>query len=148
MFTDHFRAAMSDVADAINDEMGETVLITPYIAKPNFPSQLDVTRPAFSITAVFTHKAVTTFGNEEGKHKMPGRHDSLEVGISTSRPIFSVKACDLPFDLRQSYRIQRCHDGSLWEITDLRPDGVSRIEIRVVQLGRRSQLERPPVTMA
>ena len=141
-FSDHFRAAMQDVANAINDEMGETVIITPYVAMPNYSSTLDANRPAFSVTAVFTHKAVTTFGNEEGHHKTPGRRETLEVGISTSRPIFSVKSCDLPFDLRPSYRIQRCHNGSLYEITDIRPDGVSRIEIRVVQLGRRLELER------
>ena len=71
------------------------------------------------------------------------RQYDLAPLISTRHPVFSVKACDLPYQLRQSYRITRCHDQTIWEITDIQPDGVSRLSIDVVQLGRASQLEKP-----
>ena len=146
MFADAFREAMSDVADAINDEMGETVIITPYVeAQPNFPASPDPTLPAFSVTAVFSHMAVMTFGTPIGHRKAIGGGDYLEAGVSTRRPIFSIKSCDLPYPLYGGTRIQRCHDGSIWEITDAKPDGISRVQINVVQLGRDAQLDRPMV---
>jgi hypothetical protein len=41
----------------------------------------------------------------------------------------------LPWPLMQGYRIKR-RSGDLYEITDIKPDGVSRIEVNVNQIGR------------
>ena len=142
MFQSQFREAMSDAADAINATMGEYVTVTPYSAKPNFPSASDTTLPAFDIVMVFRNRASVAF-DSKGSKRSSNKHDiELAQMIRTSVPTFSVKTCELPFPLRQHYRIQRCATGDLYEITDLKADGVSRIECDVVQLGRNVQLGR------
>ncbi|SFN80668.1 hypothetical protein SAMN05216573_12248 [Bradyrhizobium sp. Rc3b] len=55
--------------------------------------------------------------------------------VSTSEPIFSFGYGVLPFQLVQGYRIMRLCNRALFEITDVKPDGVSRIDAKVVQLG-------------
>jgi hypothetical protein len=141
-FASYFREAMDDCANAISDTMGETVTVFPYTAKPNFPSMPDPSLLPFSITAVFTHKAVMAF-SKKGEPASGNREFDLAPLISTRKPCFSVKACELPFPLRQHYRIERCWNKAVWEITDIKSDGISRIECDVVQLGRASQLDRP-----
>ncbi|RXH32319.1 hypothetical protein XH84_14040 [Bradyrhizobium nanningense] len=42
---------------------------------------------------------------------------------------------ELPFPLMQGYRIMRLCNRALYEVRDAKPDGVSRIEVNVVQLG-------------
>ncbi len=59
--------------------------------------------------------------------------------IETSEPIFQFGYGVLPFPLRQSYRITRLCSGETFEITNVKPDGVSRIVCTVVQLGRQSE---------
>ena len=142
MFRSQFREAAQDMADAINDTMGEYVTVTPYTAKPNFPSAPDTTLSAFDIVAVFRNRASMAFDSKAGKRNS-NKHDiELAQLIRTSTPTFSVKTCELPFPLRQHYRIQRCATGDTYEITDIKPDGVSRIEFDVVMLGRQDQLGR------
>ena len=130
------------MADAINDTMGERITVTPYVAKPNFPAAPDATLPAFDIVAVFRNRASVAF-DSKGSKRVSNRHD-IDVAqlIRTSTPTLSFKTCELPFPLRQHYRIQRCATGDVFEITDIKPDGVSRIEADVVMLGRQDQLGR------
>jgi hypothetical protein len=45
----------------------------------------------------------------------------------------------LPFPLHQSYRITRLCSGETFEVTNVKPDGVSRIVAKVVQLGMQSE---------
>jgi hypothetical protein len=59
---------------------------------------------------------------------------SISPIISTSELSFAYGA--VPFPLRQGYRITRLCDRAQYEITDVKPDGVSRIEVMVKMLGR------------
>jgi hypothetical protein len=70
-------------------------------------------------------------GNEG---KMGGH--SLSPLVETREPIFQFSYGVLPFELQQSYRITRCCNGAMYEVTNIKPDGVSRITVNVVQLGR------------
>ena len=64
-FASYFREAANEMADAINDTMGERVIVSPFIAKPNFPSTADPALPSFSVTMVFSHKAAMAFSKTE-----------------------------------------------------------------------------------
>ena len=142
-FASYFRDAAQDMAAAINETMGETVTVTPYTVKANFPAAPDATLPAFKITMVFMHRSATAFTDRSSYRSSGSKDIEIAAAIQTRKPIFSVKACDLPFTIGRQFRIHRCFDGTDWEVTASKPDGISRVELDVVQLGRASQLERP-----
>lgn len=131
--TNNWRAGMQDVSAAIDDSMGELVEVTPHNGTPvpNFPVVPDPAR-AVVVTAVFTNKAKSVIMGENNGRIASGH--SISPIVSTSEPIFSFGYGALPFPLLQGYRIMRCNR-DLYEITDVRPDGVSRIEVMVKQLG-------------
>jgi hypothetical protein len=126
---------MQDVAAAIDETMGELVEVTPIdsaATKPNFSA---VMRPdkAVRAIAVFTSTPTHVFGKPSGG-KYAGSYEVAPL-ITTSKPVFSFAYGALPFPLRQHCRIERCCSGELFEITDIQPDGVSRIACTVVRLG-------------
>ncbi|MEW6395289.1 MAG: hypothetical protein AB1582_12130 [Pseudomonadota bacterium] len=133
--TNNWRAAMQDVSAAIDETMGELVTVTPAIVQTvNFPSVPDSSK-AVTVTAVFTSKAKTVLMGSEGRFS----GHSLSPLVETSEPIFIFGYGVLPFAIRESYRITRVCSGETFEVTNAKPDGVSRIVCAVVQLGR--QLE-------
>lgn len=133
LFETNWRGGMQDVSAAIDEVMGECVTVIP--AKPpavNFQAIAD-RACAVTVTAVFTQRPKTIIGG--GSHG--GSRGNIQVSplISTSEPIFSFAYGVLPWPLMQGYQIERCN-GDLYEITDIKPDGVSRIEVSVNQIGR------------
>lgn len=132
--TNNWRAGMQEVSAAIDESMGELVEVTPYIGtpRPNFPTVPDPAR-AIRATAVFINKAKSVIMGENNGRIASGH--SISPIVSTSEPIFSFGYGALPFPLMQGYRITRLCNRALYEITDVKPDGVSRIEVKVVRLG-------------
>jgi len=135
--SDNWRAGMQSVSAAIDDTMGEFVTVTPTSAFPNFPSTPDPSR-AVTGRAVFTSKAETVVMGEGG------RVGGLSVAplVSTSKPVFQFSYAvlhGLPFILEQYHRITRLCSGETFEVTDVKPDGVSRATVTVKQLGRQSE---------
>jgi hypothetical protein len=132
--TDNWRAGMQDTSAAIDESMGEAVMVTPASApKVNFPSIPDPSK-SVTVVAVFKNKAKTVLMGEGGKI---GGH-SLSPLIETSEPVFEFSFAVLramPYPLQQSYRITRLCNGVTYEITNIKPDGVSRSCVHVVQLG-------------
>jgi hypothetical protein len=132
--TDSWRAGMQEVSAAIDETQGELVTITPAsVPKVNFPSIPDPSK-SVTVVATFMNKAKTVIMGSEGKI---GGH-SLSPLVETSEPVFTFGYGVLPFPLRQGYRITRCCSGTMYEVTNVKPDGVSRIVVNVVQLGRPS----------
>jgi hypothetical protein len=110
------------------------VTITPTVQRQNFPSTPDPSK-AVTVVATFKNKAKTVIMGSEGKM---GGH-SVSPLVETSEPIFEFGYGVPPYPLRQTYRITRCCNGATYEITNIKPDGVSRICVHVVQLGRQSE---------
>ena len=138
-FADTFRAAMQECAAAIDDVMGEAVTLIPVISRPDFPTEPHYDSAA-QVVAVFTWIAETAFSTADAKRVSHSRDLDITAPLATTRkPRFSFNACTLPFAIVRGYRIERCVDQTLWEITSVRPDGASRIEVHVVQLGRQTQ---------
>ncbi|MCK1611045.1 MULTISPECIES: hypothetical protein [unclassified Bradyrhizobium] len=132
--TNAWREGMQDASSAIDETMGELVSVTPYVGtpRPNFPAVPDPAR-AVTVTAVFTNKAKSVIMGENSGRIASGH--SISPIVSTSEPIFSFGYGVLPFPLMQGYRIMRLCNRALYEVTDAKPDGVSRIEVKVVRLG-------------
>lgn len=130
----NWRAAMQDVSAAIDDTMGELVTVTPTLpAAPNFAAAEDPSQ-AVTVVAVFTRKAENALG---GSRVHGGQ--TITPLVSTSKPVFQFGYNVLPFAIRQSYRIKLLRTGELFEVTDVKGDGVARITVDVVQLGRQKE---------
>jgi hypothetical protein len=133
LFQESWQAGMLDVSAAIDEVMGECVTVIPVtVPAPNFQGIADESR-AVTATAVFTHKAETVIMG--GNHGRDSGRVSVSPLVSTSKPVFSFGYGVLPFPLLQGYRIERCN-GDLYEVTDVKPDGVSRIDVSVNQMGK------------
>lgn len=132
--TNNWRTGMQDVSAAIDENMGELVQVIPHNGTPvpNFPVVPDPSR-AVTVTAVFTNKAKSIIMGENSGRIASGH--SVSPIVSTSEPIFSFGYGVLPFPLMQGYRIMRLCNRALYAVTDVRPDGVSRIEVKVTMLG-------------
>jgi hypothetical protein len=133
--TDNWRAGMQDFSAAVDDTMGELVLVTPAtVSKANFPSVADPSR-SVTVVAAFMQKSKTTIMGPEGKI---GGH-AVSPLVETSEPVFSFGYNILPWPIQQSYRITRLCSGETFEVTNVKPDGVARVVVSVVQLGRQQE---------
>ncbi|MGY4289156.1 hypothetical protein ACVWXO_008376 [Bradyrhizobium sp. LM2.7] len=132
--TNAWREGMQDASAAIDETMGELVTVTPFVGTPvpNFPAVPDPAR-AVTVTAVFMNKAKSVIMGENSGRIASGH--SISPIVSTSEPCFSFGYGSLPFSPMQGFRIMRLCNRALYEVTDAKPDGVSRIEVKVVQLG-------------
>jgi len=131
--TDNYRAAMQEVSAAIEDTQGEMVKVTPATSpKVNYPSVDDLSQ-AVNVVAVFTNRAKTVMMGNEGKI---GGGLSVSPLVEISEPCFQFRFGVLPWPLQQSYRIARCCNGAIYEVTNVKSDGVAFIFAKVVQLGR------------
>jgi hypothetical protein len=137
-FADNFRGYMVEVAEAIDQEMGEMVTVTPTIAPPNF-SPIAQPSKAVNVVAVFAWISETGFSSADSKRTSGNREIDLAPLVQTRKPRFSFKANCLPWPILRNYMIQRHCDATIWQVTAVKPDGVSRIECAIVQLGRQTQ---------
>jgi hypothetical protein len=129
---------MQDVSAAIDETMGEVVFITPVLRRPNFPATPDESQRS-QVVAVFFWKAKSVFREEGGKKGYAGQSSFTPLlEVSSRDPVFTFTAKALPFPILQGYRIERRCDGSAFEVTSVKPDGVARVTVDVVQLGRPS----------
>lgn len=117
------------------DEFGERFALTPYrVMQVNFSASPDPARRSCDFWAVYERDAKDVAVGME------------EVRISTRHLCVTAMVCDVP-NIRQGDRLThfpraRFGDmtpGEVFEVTDARPDGLSGIEIRMVQLGRAKQ---------
>lgn len=121
-FEDH-EAAMHD---AVIDQFGEwfehQAIIPP---KPNFSDTLpDPERPAYLIRACFSHEHVEVLSG------------SGSPGVSTRKPILSLRKCDFRWSPRRGDRFTSIKTGETFEAKDIQRDSLSGIVIPVSQCGR------------
>lgn len=121
-----FDAEAQSLQDII-DEYGECFTSQPFrVMQVNFPTGPDPTRKPRTFKAVFERDA---------KNIALGMEN---VTVSTRHLCVTALVCDVP-DARQGDRLTHMLTGELFELTDVRPDGLSGVEMRMVQLGRAKQ---------
>ncbi|MDA9523055.1 hypothetical protein XI06_22935 [Bradyrhizobium sp. CCBAU 11434] len=124
---------MQLVSAAIDENMGEAVILTPVRSGGvNFPTIPEPER-AVSTIAVFMAKPETVV---MGDNKIHARGHSMSPLISTNVPVFSFDHKSLPWPIMQGCRIKLCRTGEVFEATDIKSDSVTRIDVKVVRLGR------------
>lgn len=108
----------------IIDEFGEWFTLQPFrAARVNFAPSPDPTRRSYDFRAVFERDAKTVpLGLEE-------------TGVSTRHLCVTALICEIP-EAHQGDRIVHRVTSETFEITDVRPDGLSGVEIVLTQLGR------------
>lgn len=116
-------------------EYGEFFSRDPYtVQKVNFPAAPDRTRKQATFWGIY---------DRDAKEVAIGMQ---EVRVSTRHLCVTALVCDIP-DARQGDRLTHypganwgdMSPGELFEITDVRPDGLSGVELRMTQLGRATQ---------
>jgi hypothetical protein len=128
----NWRAEMQDVAAAIDDEFGEAFMILPMLPNANKVATPDPGIEAFQAIGVFSWRAAMA--------RQGGTNQLFEPALISRKPIASFSAKCLPCSLRRQWRIQRLEFGDeLFEITGVFPDGVSRVDCHLTQLGRSTQ---------
>lgn len=134
-YADEFRNAMQDVAAAIDETMSERLLIIPSSQRPNFPSVQHHER-AFEVIGVFAWISKLVFDNSKHSRTAGSGGYDISLPIQSRDPKFSFTANAMTESIQRTNWIQRCVNGDIFEVTNLKPDGVSRILADVVQIGR------------
>jgi hypothetical protein len=135
-YADYFRSAMRECASAIDDFMGERVIVFATEGKPNF-QKTRISGKEIETVAAFTWISKTVFGGK-GKAYGSGGADFM-LPVESREPRFSFNVNNLPWPILRGYQIQRRVDATLWDVTGAKPDGVSRTCVEVVQLGLSTQ---------
>lgn len=129
-----FDAEAQSLLDSIT-EFGELFTLAPFRPmKVNFPTGPDPTRTGYEFWGVYDRQAKDVALDLSG------------MKISTRNLCVTTLACSAPHS-QQGDRIThipgaRWGDmtpGEVFELTDVRPDGLSGVELRMVQLGRATQ---------
>lgn len=129
-----FDAEAQSLRDIIS-EYGELFALAPYrVMQVNFPTGPDTTRAGYNFWGVYDRDAKDVSLDMSG------------LKISTRHLCVTALVCDAP-NARQGDRLThipgaRAGDmtpGEVFELTDVRPDGLSGVEMRMVQLGRATQ---------
>jgi len=129
-----FDAEAQSLQDNI-DEFGELFVLAPFRAmKVNFAAGPDPTRTGYEFWGVYDRQAKDVSLDLSG------------MRISTRHLSVTALVCSVP-NASQGDRIThipgaRRSDmtpGEVFELTDVRPDGLSGVEFRMVQLGRATQ---------
>ena len=133
MFTDeNWRGKMQGASAEIDSRFGERFYIGMAKREPNArvkPSG----DGAFEIDAVFSYRSETVFRHDATTRQAGG----LLVETRTPTVSFSHRAC--PVMIQHGDVLTRVADGSQWEVKKVKPDGVSRIVLDLVQRGVQEQ---------
>jgi hypothetical protein len=125
LFAKDWRVTMQGVAAAIDENLGaEPLIVQPMIRKPNNQSVEDPERDVFTTCGIFGWRAKVSLS-------------SNGAPVESRDPKFSIRY-EMLADrkLKLADRVTRECTGETFEITKVRDDGVSRVEVMVVQLGR------------
>lgn len=117
-----WHSAMQEVSHEIDRQFGEVLRIMPAHVSPN---RSPVYYPENAIELMGVFRWPSTSRNLHLK----------EMKVVSRDPCATFSRTDLPWGIHRGDRISRCCDGTEWEVTAVRPDGVSRVECDLVQLG-------------
>ncbi len=129
-FIPNWRAGMQAASAAIDQNFGERLTIIPCIARPNFPTEPDRETPPVNLQGEFMYRAKLALDTGRGK----GGHGG---GLVQSQdPIATFSHAALPWLPQRGDRIRREVDGTVFEVTSTKSDGVARVTLDLVELGR------------
>ena len=128
-FIPNWRAGMQAVSAAIDQNFGERLTLIACLARPNFPTEPDASIKPVILSGVFSYRAKLALDTGQGR----GRHGGL---VQSQDPIATFSHAALPWLPQRGDRIRRENDGTVFEVTATKSDGVSRVTCDLVELGR------------
>jgi|GEM_PF-2550117 hypothetical protein len=130
-FIPNWRAGMQAVSAAIDQSFGERLTLIACLARPNFPTEPDASIKPVALQGVFSLRSELAFksGGSPGRGEAPGL-------IESRKPVASFSHADLPWQINRGDRVKRETTGEMYEVTRVEPDGVSRVTLHLVELGK------------
>ena len=133
MFTDeNWRGKMQGASAEIDSRFGERFFVGLARRRPNHAVEPSGDG-AFEIEGVFSYRSETVFRHDATTRQAGGT--IVETRVPTIS--FSHRAC--PVMIAHGDVLTRVADGTQWEVKAIKPDGVSRITLDLVQRGLSAQ---------
>ena len=128
----NWRAGMANVSASIDSVFGEPLTLIACLSRPNFPTEPDRATKPVTLSGEFLYRAKLALDSGHGRG---GQHGSGGL-IESQQPIATFSHASLPWLPQRGDRIQRQVDGTTFEVTAVKSDGVSRVTCDLVELGR------------
>ncbi len=129
MITD-WRRGIGLVSTKIDEAFGEALSIIPCEAKPNF-SPISYDEEAVTLRGEFSYRNKLVFRTSHAATAMSGDSGLIESRV----PIVTLTHNSLPWEIHRGDRVRRETDHTLFEVTKVESDGVSRVTLHLTQLG-------------
>jgi hypothetical protein len=113
-------AAASNAVDLVYADKESWQYMPMASADPNARKSPDPARAALPIQAAFFDPFARAFSNMARKQGVKPERP----GHASSRPVLDLAIAQLPYQVIRGDRVRRGKDQSLWEIAEVRPDGV------------------------
>lgn len=128
-----FQDAFALASEGIDDTFGECWTYLPMVkADPNGRAVPDPDRAVVtSVIAVHFGPYARAFSAETRKQGLKPERP----GHASSRPVFDIALCRLPYAPREGDRVVRLETGLLYHLAEPRPNGVGRAAIDLNLLG-------------
>jgi len=123
---------MQAVSAAIDGAFGERLTLIACLARPNFPTEPDASIKPVTLQGVFSYRAKLALDTGRGKG---GQHGSGGL-VQSQDPIATFSHAALPWLPQRGDRIRREVDGTMFEVTATKSDGVARVTLDLAELGR------------
>jgi len=130
-FIPNWRAGMQAVSAAIDQNFGERLTLIACLSRPNFPTEPDRATKPVTLQGVFSLRSELAFKSGGS----PGRGDAPGL-VESRKPVASFAHADLPWAIQRGDRVKRETTGESYEVTRVEPDGVSRVVLHLVELGK------------
>jgi hypothetical protein len=131
-FIPNWRAGMANVSAAIDQNFGERLTLIACLARPNFPTEPDASIKPVTLSGVFSYRARLALDTGHGRG---GQHGSGGL-VQSQDPIATFSHAALPWLPQRGDRIRREADGTTFEVTATKSDGVAHVTLDLVDLGR------------
>lgn len=129
MFARHWKQDITAASDTVDETFGEPLAIVPALANANVNVQA---HPDFANR----HETVGVFCQpfHEGLTQ-DGRSHQRGLTFATSEPHATFSRRNLAWAIQPGDFVQRCCDGTLWQVKRVRPDGVARVVVDLNIMG-------------
>lgn len=112
-------------------KIGEQFTLTPMIDRPNKRPIPDPSREAHSICGMWNEKHMRTDADKDPTINKVSR--MRFTTFSASMIYVQVQKCNLQFEPKQKDFLTREANGTVYEITDIRPDGYGSISLCLLE---------------
>ncbi len=128
----NWRAGMQRASAAIDGAFGERLTLVVCLARHNFPTEPDASIKPVTLQGEFMYRAKLALDVGHGRG---GQHSGGGL-VQSQDPVATFSHAALPWLPQRGDRIRREVDGTVFEVTSTKSDGVARVTLDLVELGK------------